>query len=130
MLARSRKAVLDESDWLTAPELGKLAGFSKSNFSAQPGKWKKNRQIFTIKHRGVEYFPGYGLDLDNDYRPLKAMADVLATFGDAKDGWGLAYWFLSVNSFLGGRRPKDILTKDPTGVIAAAKDELEGVAHG
>ena len=56
--------------------------------------------------------------------------EVLEIFGESKDSWGLAYWFSSVNSFLGGKRPQDVLAKQPDRVIAAAVDELEGVVHG
>ena len=50
-------------------------------------------------------------------------------FGDDKDGWGLAYWFLGANSFLGGRRPQDVLLTDPSAVVAAAQDEMSAVEH-
>ena len=49
---------------------------------------------------------------------------------DAKDGWGLAYWFASANSFLGGKRPQDVLLESPERVLAAAADEMAEVAHG
>lgn len=130
MQARARTAVLQEGNWLTTAQIAELAGFSASNPSAQPNKWKRDGLIFAIRHRGVEYFPGYGLDPKTDYRPLKAMAKVIETFGASKDGWGLAYWFSSANSFLGGKRPQDVLAKQPDRVAAAAADELEAVEHG
>ena len=130
MLARARTAVLQEDNWLTTAQIADLAGFSTSNPSAQPNKWKRGGLIFAIRHRGVDYFPGYGLDPKTGYRPLKAMAKVIETFGDSKDGWGLAYWFSSANSFLGGKRPQDVLAKQPDRVIASAADEQEAVAHG
>ncbi|ODV41866.1 XRE family transcriptional regulator [Cupriavidus sp. UYMMa02A] len=130
MLARSRKAVLEGADWLTAAKLAELAGLSPTNPSTQPNKWKRQRQIFAIHHNGIDYFPGYGLEPEAGWRPRKTLKSVLEVFGDDKDGWGLAYWFLSANSFLGGRRPQDVLAVDPEQVIAAAKDEVEGVVHG
>lgn len=130
MLARSRKAVLEGADWLTAPEIARLAGFSESNPSAQPNKWKREGIIFAIRHNGVDYFPGYGLDAETGYRPIKALARVIRAFEGMKDGWGLAYWFLSANSFLGGKRPQDLLARQPERVLAAAQDEREGVLHG
>ena len=110
--------------------MAELAGFSTSNLSAQPNKWKKEGQIFAIRHQGLDYFPAYGLDAEAGYRPLKPLAPVLAVFGDAKDGWGLAYWFASANSLLGGKRPQDVLLKSPDRVLAAAADEMAEVAHG
>jgi hypothetical protein len=37
------------------------------------------------------------------------MAEILRIFGDAKDGWGLAFWFAALNSFLDDERPQDVL---------------------
>lgn len=130
MLARSRKAVLEAADWLTAAKLAELTGLSTSNPSTRPNKWTHQRQIFAIHHKGVDYFPGYGLDPQAEWQPRKALESVLEIFGDDKDGWGLAFWFLSANSFLGGRRPQDVLAKAPELVIAAARDEMEDIAHG
>ncbi|HDC4501870.1 hypothetical protein [Enterobacter kobei] len=130
MLIKARKAVLDSGDWLSAAELTQLAQLSTTNPSAQPNKWKKSGQIFAIHHNGVDYFPGYGLDRDANFRPLKALAQVIEVFDGHKDGWGMAFWFLSANSFLGGKRPQDLLATDPERVIAAARDEVQGVEHG
>lgn len=130
MLAQARKAVLESGDWLTAAEVAQLAGLSSRNPSAQPNKWKKQGLIFAIPHNGVDYFPGYGLDRDAGFRPLKAMAKVILAFSGRKDGWGMAYWFRSDNSFLGGKRPQDLLATAPERVIAAAQDEAQEIAHG
>ncbi|MGX4641667.1 hypothetical protein [Massilia sp. SYSU DXS3249] len=130
MLARARTAVLDSGDWMTAAEIASVAGFSPSNPSTQPNKWKREGAIFAIRHNGIDYFPSYGLDPQAGYRPRKAMAQVLKTFGDAKDSWGLSYWFMSANSFLGGKSPRELIATDPERVIAAAADECEGVLHG
>ncbi|WP_418648287.1 hypothetical protein ACNQFN_06235 [Thauera butanivorans] len=129
MVARARKAVLEGADWLTAAQVAEVAGLSASNPSTQPNKWKRQRQIFAIHHNGVDYFPGYGLDPEAGYRPRKALKPILEVFGAEKDGWGLAYWFLSANSFLGGRKPQDVLASEPEQVLAAARDEIEEVAH-
>jgi hypothetical protein len=130
MAAQARGEVLASGQWLTAAQIAELAGFSTSNPSAQPNKWKKDGQIFAIRHQGLDYFPAYGLDAKAGYRPLKPLAPVLALFADRKDGWGLAYWFESVNSFLAGKRPRDVLAKRPDQVLAAAADEMQEIAHG
>ena len=130
MLARARTAVIDSGDWMTAAEIAAAAGFSTSNPSAQPNKWKRDGAIFAIRHNGIDYFPSYGLDPQAGYRPRKALAKVIETFGDSKDSWGLSYWFMSANSDLGGKTPRELLALDPERVIAAAADECEGVLHG
>lgn len=130
MLVQARNAVLESGDLLTAAEVAQLAGLSTVNPSAQPNKWKKQGLIFAISHNGVDYFPGYGLDREAGFRPLKAMARVIEAFAGHKDSWGMAYWFRSDNSFLGGKRPQDLLATAPERVIEAALDEVQEVAHG
>ena len=129
MLARARTAVIGSGDWMTAAEIALAAGFSASNPSAQPNKWKREGAIFAIRHKGIDYFPSYGLDPQAGYRPRKPLAQVIKTFGDTKDSWGLSYWFMSANSYLGGKAPRDLLALHPERVIAAAADECEGVLH-
>jgi len=130
MAAQARNKVLASGDWLTAAQIAELAGFSASNLSAQPNKWKRDGQVFAIRHQNTDYFPAYGLDSKAGHRPLKHLAPVLAVFGAEKDGWGLAYWFASVNSFLGGKRPQDLLAMLPQRVLAAAVDEMTELGHG
>jgi len=130
MMADAKAKILQSGDFLPAGEIAKLAGYSEKNPSAQPNKWKKDGVIFAIQHKGVDYFPLYALDPDENYRPYKAIAEILRVFGETKTGWGTAFWFAGLNSFLDDRRPQDLLASDPALVIAAAKDEVEGVQHG
>lgn len=129
MLIEAKTAILNSGDFLPATEVARLAGFSSTNLSVQPNKWKRNREIFAIQHGREDYLPLYALD-DADHRPRKEMAEILATFGEAKDGWGLAFWFAGLNSFLDEERPQDVLATDPERVIAAARDEMSEFEHG
>ena len=130
MLARAKKTVLEDSEWLTASELADLAQLSTRNPSAQPNKWKKSGKIFAIHHAGVDYFPGYALDPATGYRPMKAMAQILRVLSSNKDSWGIAIWFASQNSFLAGQRPLDVLHSKTDHVLAAAIDEAQEIGHG
>src|ERR1700678_3701713 len=62
MLIDAKTAILNSGDFLPATEVAKLAGFSASNPSVQPNKWKRNRDIFTIQHGREDYFPLYALN--------------------------------------------------------------------
>ncbi len=130
MQLQAQQAILQSGDWITAADLAKIAGLSRTNPSAQPNKWKRDGTTFAISHGGRDYFPVYGLDATAGYRPRSAMAEVIRTFGDTKNGWGMAFWFASVNAYLGGLRPQDVLATDGARVIAAAKEEVSGVTHG
>ncbi|WP_336960310.1 hypothetical protein [Sphingobium aquiterrae] len=130
MNAEARTEVLMSAEWLTAAQLSELAGFSGQNASAQPNKWKRDGKIFAVRQKGNDYYPGYALDADARYRPLKGLAPILKRFGSDLEDWDIAIWFASVNSFLGGVRPMDMLKSDPDRVLAAAQDEIDGVLHG
>ena len=129
MLIEAKTSILNSGDFLPATEVAKLAGFSASNLSVQPNKWKRNREIFAIQHGREDYLPLYGLD-PGDHRPRKEMAEILNIFGDSKDGWSLSFWFAGLNSFLDDERPQDMLATDPERVISAAKDEMAEFEHG
>ncbi len=129
MLIKANTAILHSGDFLPATEVAQVAGFSASNLSVQPSKWKRNREIFAIQHGREDYLPLYGLNPE-DHRPRKEMTEILKIFGDAKDGWSLAFWFAALNSFLDDERPQDVLATDPERVIAAAKDEMAELQHG
>ena len=128
MLARARQHVIEGAEWLTAAEAAELAGFSKTNPSAGPGRWKKQGLIFTITHDGTEYFPAYGLDPKTQYRPRPILAELIAMLSSMEDGWDLAYWFAGVNSYLGGRRPQDCLESidRPMGSLSPVTREVAG----
>jgi hypothetical protein len=130
MVAEAKTDVLRSGSFVTAPKIAELAGYSTKNPSAQPHKWKKDGAVFAIHHKGTDYYPLYALNADDNFRPYKALAEVIKIFADRKTGWGLAYWFEAVNSFLDDRKPKDVLATDPKSVIAAARDEAEDFPNG
>lgn len=126
----ARKAVISSGEWLSAAQVTELAGFSSRNPSAQPNKWKNQGLIFAIKHNGSDYYPGFALNADAGYRPFKVIAEIIDIFEGEKDSWGMAFWFQSDNSWLGGLKPQDLLASDPQSVIAAARHEVEEPVHG
>lgn len=130
MRALAREAVFASAEWLTAAEIAERSSRSPASLNVTPHQWQREGRIFAIRQDALDYFPRYGLDPHDDYRPLTAMREVLAIFANSRDGWGLACWFASVNSYLGGQRPQDLLAAAPNRVIAAAKVEMQGIAHG
>ena len=130
MLANAKNVVLQSRDYVTAKEIAEIAGYSGTNPSAQPNRWKQAKQIFAINHDGTDYFPFFGLDAENGYKPYPALADILGIFGDDMGPWGAAFWFEAGNGYLGGRAPKTLLSADPARVVAAAKIDASPVAHG
>lgn len=129
MQLRAKEAVLASGDWLSVADLAAIGEQSVKKTNAQLRKWMRDGAIFSIHHNGVEYFPGYALDPLREYRPYHALKEVIAQFAGTGDGWGLALWFHSPNSFLGGRSPRELLATQSDHVIEAAADLVLGVVH-
>jgi hypothetical protein len=130
MMVEAKTTILNSGDLVPAGEIAKLAGYSANNPSAQPNRWKREGAIFAIHYKGIDYYPLYALDPNENYRPYKQLAEVIRIFAGSKDSWDLAFWFAGLNSFLDDKRPQDVLARHGDRVIAAAWDEVEGVQHG
>jgi len=131
MMAETRDEVLNSGQFLTAQQIAELAKYSKTNPSSQPIRWKQAGAIFAIKQKGVHYFPLFALNPEDNYRPYKAMADILRILRSVSlSDFGIASWFIADSSYLDDRAPKDLLASDPEQVIAAALDEASEVSHG
>ena len=115
-----RRSVWETGDWLTAEQIIALAEMSECPHRAQPAMWRKKGIIFSILRNGVEYYPGYGLDQDEGFRPLLAMTMVTKILAPHKDCWGMAVWFADGNPLLDGLSPQELLELEPKTVIAAA----------
>jgi hypothetical protein len=130
MMSEARTAVLKTEDFVTASAIAEAAQYSTKNPSSQPNRWKRARQIFAVSHKGVDLYPLYALDRDQEFRPLPIVGEVLELFGDKKSAWETAFWFASVNSYLKNKKPKDVLRSAPEAVLKAAQAEVVGVQHG
>jgi hypothetical protein len=130
MQAEAKGHILGSGDYVRASEIAKLAGYSENNPSAQPSKWKRDGAIFAIEHNGADYFPLYGLNPEKSYKPYPALSEVLGVFHGLRSDWSVAFWFAGLNSYLDDQRPQDLLASKPEMVIAAARDEMEGLQHG
>ena len=128
MLLLAKEAVLNSGEWLTSVELSEITGLQTTNSSDLLNKWKLSGKIFSIHHNGADYYPTYALVPESS--PLGIIASIISVFSGHKDNWGIAFWFMSANGYLGGATPKSIITTEPDRVLAAARDEIEVVTHG
>lgn len=119
--ARTYRKILTGGRWITTAELASLANLGKGNPVASLNRWKKDRRLFAIHRDGRDYFPRYALG--PDFRPLPAVAQVLNVL--LWDGEQLAAWFESTSSSLGGKRPRELIARNPEAVIRAASQAVE-----
>lgn len=128
MLLRARREILASGEWITSAQIAERAGWTGKNPSARTNRWKSMHQVFAIQHRGIDYFPLYALD-QSRWSPRPELKPVIEVLRQHRDDWGIAYWFDSVNGYLGGRTPKQVLLEDGAAVIRAAQAEIEQQLH-
>jgi hypothetical protein len=108
---------------LTSAEIGARAGLRTKNPYATAARWKKTGDIFSVQHRGKEYFPAFQF---REGRPHPTVKRTLAALPPRLSSWQRAFWFVSTNGWLGDKAPADRLD-DPKAVVAAAEREGEEV---
>ncbi len=116
--AAAQRLIADGCSWITASQLAQWAGVSPATLD----QWKRDKRIFSVMRQGIEVFPEYLFDAQ--HRSLPAAEATLLLLHEY-DGDRLAAWFESTSSFLGGRRPRELLAADPGRVAAAARDAIE-----
>jgi hypothetical protein len=95
-------------------------------------QWVADGRILSVRHEGVDYFAGFALVPAEGYRPFPAVSDVIRVLGpifNRESSWGLASWFIGLNSFLDDQRPADLLGSDPEWVVEAAQDEVNEIKY-
>jgi len=118
-----RDRFVAEVPQLTSAEIGAQAGLKTTNPYATAARWKKAGGIFSIQHRGKEYFPAYQF---REGRPHPTIKKALAALPARLSAWQRAFWFVSTNGWLDDKAPIDVLD-DPQAIVAAAKREDEEV---
>ncbi|APO70646.1 hypothetical protein IE4872_PD00103 (plasmid) [Rhizobium gallicum] len=121
--AKARARFLQEWPGFTSKDLADAAGHGSKNRSMTASRWKSKGKVFSIKHGGVEYFPAFQFE---DGQPIETIGKALASLGEKKSGWQLAFWFTSPNGWLDGKRPVDVI-KDSNAVVQAAAREAEDI---
>lgn len=124
--AKALAAVLENSEWLTAEEIGERGKFSPSNLAAPANRWKQEGKIFAVPYQGQDRFPRYGLD--EAFRPLSGLEPVLKLFGPISP-WRIAVWFESTNAWLDNHRPRELLGSEPEKVLRAT-ERYRNSSHG
>lgn len=130
MTIRAKSATLSSCKWLTELELSILHGCELDSMNNLLSLWKAEMMVFSIEHESIEYYPCYAFDEKNEYMPARELKRILQEFDGSRNGWGLAFWFASVNGYLGGHSPQVLLNIAPEKVLAAARADLVGILHG
>lgn len=130
MQTRATARLLGTGDWVPLDEIARLSQGSASNAQARVLDWLEEGRLFSIQHEGNSLYPTYALNAQTG-APLEGLAAVLDLLQRAgRDGWAIAWWLDSPNSYLDGRRPKDSLAPPLDLLLRAAHAESQGAQHG
>jgi hypothetical protein len=131
----AHEIIFNCAEWLTVGDVAKRLGGRSSDVSFDLYRWAADRRIFAINHHGIDYFPAFGLHeaaragiLALEPKPILAV--LIDALGGECSGWQLAGWFISVNGYLDGKRPVDLMDGEPECLLEAAKFYALGIQHG
>jgi hypothetical protein len=125
MQEEMRQVVLGEMR--TAGQLATLAQLDIDEIQPNLNQWAADGRILSVRHEGIDYFALFALNPAERYQPYPAVADVvqiLSRILNRENSWGLASWFIGLNSLLEDQRPADLLASDPEWVVEAAQDAV------
>jgi hypothetical protein len=126
MQKTAAESILRGAEWLTALQVGALAGRSASNPAALANRWKREGKLFSISWNGKDWYPRYAFD--DVVQPRPVIADVIKILGADMDPWRIAAWFESANAWLDDHKPHELITE--TERIVAAARKKGGWQHG
>ena len=118
-----RDRFVHEVPQLTSIEISRKSGAGAKNEYATAARWKKSGDIFSVQHRGKEFYPAFQLQ---DGRPHPAVRAVLVALPPSMTAWQKAFWFVSSNGWLEDKAPVNLLD-DQNALVDAAMREHEEV---
>lgn len=117
LIERGRRAVEVGTDWLSLSEVAALASVPHEVVR----QWLDERRLFSINPAAPKV-PVYALD--DRQQPHLVVCEVMQALA-GYSGDALASWFESPSNYLGGNRPREVLSISPDLVVAAARNKIE-----
>jgi len=128
MLTRAKTEILAGGLFLTHEGLAQQLNMDARTLRISLVQAEARRQIFSVEHDGELLYPSYAFLTNGNITP--SLQDVITVLHPQKDGWGLAFWFRSPNTFLDNKRPEDVIHENPGKTVAAAHEEASGFMPG
>jgi hypothetical protein len=126
--AEARSSLLGEFGALRSHEVADLAESRASNRAALANRWRAENRLVAVSVRDELLYPGFQFNAEGKPKPaIAAVIGWLRSDPHITD-WQMALWFVAPTSWLGGRRPVDLIDEDPDAVIDAARREASDLA--
>jgi hypothetical protein len=98
-----RKRFMEENPCLTSEQVAEEATSQATDRAASASRWAKERKVFSVRFEGAQWFPRFQFQ---DGRPIPVVADVMQIFPEQASAWEQAYFFVTPNMTISGRKPK------------------------
>jgi hypothetical protein len=102
----------------TADEIAEQSTSKATNKSAIASRWQSEGKIFSVRFEGRNLFPRFQF---KDGSPIPVVAKVIQLMPEHMSGWDFAFFFYNPNSYIGGRRPFEMIRSNPGRVLSLAK---------
>jgi hypothetical protein len=126
--AEARSALLDEFGALRSHEVADLAESRASNRAALANRWRAENRLIAVPVRDELLYPGFQFNAEGKPKPAIGPTIGWLRSNPHTTDWQMALWFVTPTSWLGGRRPVDLLDEHPDAVIDAACREVSDLA--
>ena len=113
-----RKQFMSENECWTAAKVAEESTSRAANRAAIASRWAAEKKIFSVRFEGQHWYPRFQFQ---DGSPITAVAQVISQFPDHATGWELAYFFVTPNPNIGGRKPTQLLNNDPSRLASLAQ---------
>lgn len=120
--------IIAASTWLTIKDMSNILKLDTDQVHDLLNSWEQEGQVFSVEYQGVQLIPEYAVNPEG--KPLPALKKILTVFNGKKSCWATAAWFASVNGWLGGITPMEVMRSRPEALIQAAKEESRPSEHG
>lgn len=126
--AQARSELLEEFGALRSQEVAALAGSRARNRAALANRWRAENRVMAVPVHDELVYPGFQFTAEG--RPHPAVGPTLEQLRSDPHttDWQAALWFATPTSWLGGRRPVDVLDEEPDAVVEAARREVSDIA--
>jgi len=113
-----RKEFMSRNECWTSAQVAEESSSLAANRAAIASRWVAEKKIFAVEFQGQKWFPRFQF---RDGRPAPAVSNVIEVFPEHATGWELAYFFVTPNSNIGGRKPLELLREDPARLVSLAQ---------
>lgn len=124
ILSLAKAEILASGHFLTPDNLASRLNLDASALTVWLAQAEAQQRIFSVEYEGQIYYPSYAFSTCDQGALIQGLLDVLTVLHSEKSDWDMAFWFRSPNTFLGGKRPEDILSQNLEDLLFAAHQEV------